>query len=210
MPTLTPETAAHTFDTLVNDRRAVKHYDPTHPIPQADLETLTRWAMHSPTSFNIQHWRFVWVTDKAIQQQLQAAAWNQAHVGEASAVLVLCADLNAWNKQPERYWRNAPKAIQDMLVPMIQPFYDGKPELARDEAIRSCGIAAQTIMLGAKALGYDTCPMIGFDPDAIGSIINLPDHHIITMMIPIGKATEPAKPRGGSIDINEAVFNNSF
>lgn len=199
-----------TYSELVSSRRSVKHFNPKAVMPKADRDTLTQWAMQSPTSFNIQHWRFVWVTDKTVQQQLQQAAWNQAHVGDASAVLVLCGDLTAFAHNPTRYWRNAPQAVQDLLVPMIEPFYQDKPELQRDEALRSCGMAAQTIMLGAKALGYDSCPMIGFDPEAVANIINLPDNHIITMMIAIGKAEQPANPRGGSITWEEAVFENHF
>ena len=137
--TLNATNTAEIMDSIITERRSVKHYDATHAMPQTDLDTLTRWAMMSPTSFNMQHWRFVWVTDNNIQQQIQQAAWNQAHVGDCSALLVLCADLKAWDKQPERYWRNAPQQIQDILVPMIKPFYDGKPELERDEEIlESC------------------------------------------------------------------------
>ena len=56
-----------------------------------------------------------------------------------------------------------------MLVQMLTDFYAGKPQLQRDEAVRSCGMVAQTIMLAARALGYDSCPMIGFDAGCRGA-----------------------------------------
>ena len=93
---------------------------------------------------------------------------------------------------------------------MIGKFYKGNEALQRDEAIRSCGIAAQTIMLAAKEMGYDTCPMIGFDPKKVSEIINLPKDHIITLMITIGKATQAAKPRSGSLDLEEVLIRNRF
>ena len=65
-----------------------------------------------------------------------------------------------------------------MMVQMMG-MYEGREQLQRDEALRSCGMAAQTIMLAAKALGYDTCPMAGFDPEAVGRLINLPPDHVI-------------------------------
>ena len=100
-------------------------------------------------------------------------------MSEASIVIVLCADLKSWQKDPERYWRNAPEETQQMIVPIIKSFYDGKEQLQRDEAMRSCGIAGQTIMLTAKAMGYDSCPMIGFDPEKVAEIIHLPPRQAV-------------------------------
>jgi nitroreductase len=136
----------------------------------------------SPTSFNIQNWRFVVVKNPDLRQQIQAAAWGQAQVTEASLLVVLCADLKAFKQQPERYWRNAPQSVQDMLVPMIVNTYEGNDQLQRDEALRSIGIASQTLMLAAKSMGYDTCPMVGFDPAKVASIINLPSDHVIGLL----------------------------
>jgi nitroreductase len=80
----------------------------------------------------------------------------------------------------------------------------------RDEAMRSCGIAAMTLMLAAREMGYDSCPMDGFDFEAVGKLINLPQNHVITMMTAIGKATNEAWPRGGQLPMNEVVINNHF
>lgn len=208
MPAAT-DTQLSTLD-AIEQRRSVKHYQTGHTIPAADKTKLQELAMLSPTSFNMQNWRFVWVEDAEVRQQLLGAAWNQAQVTDASAVLVLCADLGAYANNPARYWVNAPEPVQEALVPMIKPFYDGKPELQRDEAMRSVGIASQTLMLAAKAMGYDTCPMIGFDPEQVAEIINLPENHVIGMMLTIGVAKQPANPRGGSIPKAEAWFENTF
>ena len=59
--------------------------------------------------------------------------------------------------------------------PHDQTFYEDQEQKQRDEAMRSIGIGAQTLMLGAKAMGYDSCPMIGFDADAVANFINLPE-----------------------------------
>ncbi len=194
----------------VQQRRSVKHYDPSHRMSEAEINTLLEQTILSPTSFNIQNWRFVVVQDPDIQKQLRAAAWDQAQVTDASIVIILCADLKSWQKDPERYWQNAPKETRQMIVPMIQSFYDGKEQLQRDEAMRSCGIAGQTIMLTAKAMGYDSCPMIGFDPEKVAEIIRLPNDHVIGFMIAVGKALQPARPRGGQLDLSEVVINNQF
>lgn len=194
----------------IEQRRAVKHFDPDHAFTEKETEQLINLAIQSPTSFNIQHWRFVNVVNPEQRKIIRAAAWDQAQVTDASLLIVLCTDIKAWDHNPAQYWRSAPKEAQDMLVPMIKPFYQDKPELQRDEAMRSVGIVAQTIMLAAKGMGYDSCPMIGFDPDAVADIIQLPEDYAIGMMITIGKATKPAWPKPGQLPLDEVLITDSF
>ena len=199
----------NTFD-AIKERRSVKHYDSNHKLSDEEIEKLMSLAVLSPTSFNIQNWRFVLVKDPEIRKKIRSAAWDQAQVTDASLLLVICADLKSWKKNPEQYWKNAPKEAQDFLVPAMGPFYEGKDQLQRDEAMRSCGIAAQTLMLTAKSMGYDSNPMIGFDPEKVAEIINLPDDHVISMIMTIGKQIQPAMPRGGQLPLSDVVFTDSF
>lgn len=196
--------------TAITERRSVKHYDPEHSMSDEEIEKLISYAMLSPTSFNIQNWRFVVVKDPEIKQKLRAAAWDQAQVTEASIVILLCGDMKSWAKEPERYWRNAPEKVRETIVPMIGQFYEGKESLQRDEVMRSCGIAGQTIMLTAKAMGYDTCPMIGFDPEKVAEIIKLPEEYAIGFMIVVGKAVQEARPRSGQLELSQVMIKNTF
>ncbi len=198
-----------TFDAIYQ-RRAVKHYDPEHQLSDEEIQKLMEAAVQSPSSFNMQNWRFVLVQDKPLRQQIRAAAVDQAQVTDASLLIVLTADLKSWEKSPSRYWRDAPQEVADMLVNWMGPFYEGKDELQRDEAMRSCGIAGQTIMLAAKAMGYDSCPMIGFDPVQVAELIKLPEDHVIGFMIAVGKATKPAWPKPGQLPLEEVVVHNQF
>ena len=125
-------------------------------------------------------------------------------------LIVICADTNAWKNDPKRFWVNAPQAVQDIIVPAINPYYENKEQVQRDEAFRSCGIAAQTIMIAAKGMGYDSCPMDGFDFEAVAKIINLPDEHVISMFVAVGKATKEANPRGGQLALEDVVIYNKF
>lgn len=192
------------------ERRSIKAYDPDHRMTEQEIAKLMSLAMLSPTAFNIQNWRFVVVTDPVLRQQIRAVSWNQAQVEEASLLIVLTADLKAWAKQPERYWANAPKPVQDYLVPAIGKYYEGDEQVQRDEGMRSCGMAATTLMLAAKEMGYDTCPMDGFDFDAVSKLLNLPDDHTPAMFVVVGKALEPARPRAGQLHIDDVVIYNQF
>jgi nitroreductase len=194
----------------IETRRSVKAYDANHRMTEAEMEKLIAGAMLSPTAFNIQNWRFVVVRNPEIRKQIRTVAWDQAQVTDASLLVVLCADLKAWEKQPGRYWSNADKPIQDFMVPAISQYYRGKDQVQRDEAMRSCGIAAMNLMLHAKEMGYDSCPMDGFDFDAVGKLINLPPDHVIAMFVAIGKGTKEAWPRGGQLPMNEVLVVDSF
>jgi nitroreductase len=199
----------NTLETI-QSRRSIKHYDPAHQMTEAEIRQLLEAAMQAPTAFNIQHWRFVTVTDQEIRKQIRANAWDQAQVTDASLLIVLCADKDAWKKEPVRYWKNAPQPVQDFLVPAIGPYYEGKEQVQRDECMRSCGLAGMTLMLAAKAMGYDSCPMDGFDFDAVAKIIKLPDDHVISFMIAVGKGTQPVWPKPGQLAYDEVVIHNTF
>jgi len=82
--------------------------------------------------------------------------------------------------------------------------------LQRDEAQRSIGIAMQTIMLAAKSMGYESCPMIGFDFDKVAALIGLPEDHVIGPMIAIGKGTKDPWPKPGQLPMHEVVIQDRF
>lgn len=200
------------MDTLeaIRSRRAVRAYDPAHRLSEAEQRELLELAMLSPTAFNLQHWRFVVVEDAELRGQIRAAAWDQAHVTDAALLVVLCADLASWERQAKRVWQDAPQAVQDALLPAIDGIYRDQPQNQRDEAMRSCGIAAQTLMLAARGLGYDSCPMDGFDFAEVARLINLPADHCIGLMLTIGRSIAPAGPRIGRLGYEEVVVRDRF
>lgn len=191
-------------------RRAIKAFDPEHRMTEREVGRLLDLARLAPTAFNIQNWRFVLVRDPDLRKQIRAVAWDQPQVTDASLLVVLCADLKAWEKEPARYWRHAPKPVQDFLVPGMHGYYAGREQVQRDEAMRSCGIAAMTLMLAAKEMGHDSCPMDGFDFDAVGKLINLPKDHAIAMFVAIGKGIQVPWPRGEKLPLSEVVIENRF
>jgi nitroreductase len=199
----------NTFD-AIRERRAIKYFDPSHEFTKQETEQLLELAMQAPSSFNIQHWRLVNVTDKALRVKLREAAHDQAQVTDGSLLFVVTVDIKAWEKDPARYWVNAPKEAQDILVPWINPFYAGKEQLQRDEAMRSAGIILQTMMLAAKGMGYDSCPMVGFDFDKVAELIHLPKDYAIAAMLVIGKGIKPAWPKPGFIPRSEMLIENHF
>ena len=201
------------MDTLeaIYSRRAVKAFDPEHRLTEEEERKLLEAAIQAPTSFNIQHWRFVVVRDPELRRRIRTEFGNdQAQMTDASLLVVVTADVMAWKKEPGRYWRNAPPEVAELLVNWIGPFHEGRDWLQRDEAQRSIGMAMQTLMLAAKAMGYDSCPMIGFDIDKVAELIGLPEDHVMGPMVAIGKGTKDTWPKPGQLSLDEVVIENAF
>jgi len=194
----------------IEARRSVKNFDPEHIIPEEDLAELIRLTKLAPSSFNMQNYRLLVVRDKEIRRQIRNVAWDQAHVTDASVLFILCADLTAHQEDASLYWSHAPLEVQDILGPMIKPFYEGNDQLIRDEAIRSTGLAGMTLMLAAKGLGYDSCPMIGFDADKVAELIELPSHYALSFMIPIGMQTQTGWDRGPRLSDDIVISYDRF
>jgi len=197
------------FDAIYQ-RRAIKAFDPDYTIPAEDEQKLFEAAIQAPTSFNIQHWRFVVVRDKALRQEMRKLGNEQAQITDASLLVIMTADMKAWEKSPARYWAEAPKDVADLLVGWMGPFHDGREWLQRDEAQRSIGMAMQTLMLAAKGMGLDSCPMIGFDIEAVAKLIKLPADHVMGPMVAIGKGTKAPWPKPGQLGLSEVLVNNTF
>ncbi len=194
----------------IQSRRSHKVFDESHKLTPSEIDKLMKLAILSPTAFNIQHWRFVIITDQKLRQQIRKVSWDQSQVTDASLLIVLTGDLMAWNKDPKRYWKNAPEKVQDYLIPAIFDYYHGKPQVQRDEVMRSCGMAAMNLMLTAKDLGYDSCPMDGFDFEQVSKLLELPEDHIPAMFVAIGKSMQEPWPRPGQLTLEEIVKYNHF
>jgi nitroreductase len=174
-------------------RGSVKAYDPAVTIDDAELSAIFDLVLRTPSSFNLQHWRFVCVRDAETRAALMGASFGQKHVGECSVDVVICGKLQA-HEDAQAAWADAPEEVQARMVPMIQGFYSEDQQLQRDEAIRSGSLAAMTLMLVAQSRGWSTCPMIGFDPRKVASSLGIPDDHVPVMIVTLGKGASEARP----------------
>ena len=183
------------FKEVIDTRRSLRDFDNSVEINDTDLNYIIDAARKTPTSFNIQNWRFVAIRDRGIKEKIKRAAWDQAQVGINSVLIAVCADLTAWNDDTERYWAANGEETAKHMASMTQGFYKDRPEVQRDEAMRSVGMSATAIMLAATDLGYHCSPMIGFDPVATGAAINAPENIVVGMLIAIGKSASQPYPK---------------
>lgn len=196
------------LDALRN-RRSIRSFDPAHRLSEAELKHLIGHAQLAPTSFNMQNWHFVAVVDPAVKEQLWLASWKQNPVRDASVVVVITGDEGA-PRRSARFLRHSPPSVAERLDNYVQTLYAKNPQLSRDEGCRSAGLAGMAMMLVAKEMGLDSCPMIGFDPVKVSAALGLDDEHPPLLMVTVGKALAPAFPRTGFLDFTETVSVDCF
>lgn len=205
----------HAKDTLsvIHERTSVNFFDSGKQISEAEIRSIVADAIQAPSSYNIQHWRFVAVTDPEKKKQLQAAAYNQAKVGQASATIVVLGDLRGYEKLDRIY---APLIERGVVtkeaaasgIRRATAAYVDNPQFQRDEAIRSAALAGMTLMIAAQARGYATGPMIGFEPEKVKKLFDLSDRYVPVMLITLGHAAPGNAPRKTRLGVDEVLAFN--
>lgn len=194
----TTEQNLQTAEEVMRARHAVKEYIPNHSIPQSELNEILELAATAPSAWNLQHWRYLVITEQANKERILPIAYGQRQVVDSSATIVILGDLEA-DKSAEPVFSPALEAgfisqeIYDNLIGQIKGAYQNKQN-AREQAFLNAGFSAMQLMLAAKTKGYDTCPMGGFDHAALIKELNIPERYVPVMLITLGKAKSPARP----------------
>jgi len=182
------------FADLARERHSVRHYTPALSISDAELEALFGDVVLSPSSFNLQPWQFVIVRDPRRKRELRGLSFGQQQVEDCAAAIVVCGRLQAHVDAP-RIYTDAPAPMREKFVPMIAAVYTDQPALQREEAIRGGSLAAMSLMYAAKARGWDTGPMIGFDAKKVAAFLELDADTIPVMLVVLGKALNGQQPQ---------------
>ncbi|MED4957708.1 nitroreductase family protein [Paenibacillus macerans] len=202
------------FFTVMRERHAVKHFDPAHKLSESEINFLLEIAGSAPSAWNLQPWRFLVIADQRLQEKLLPVAYGQRQVVEASAVIAVLGDLEAHRDADMILSRDVaaglmPEEIKANLIAQIEGAYLNNPQAPRDEAIRNASLAAMQLMLAAKAIGYDTCPMGGYDAGALIEAFDIPSRYIPVMLVAVGKAARPARP-STRLSAEQTVVWNGF
>lgn len=205
------------FQELVQTRRSANKFNIDVQISEQELNEMFSLVKFAPSAFNLQHTHYVAVTDKALKDQVYEAAFKQYKVLTSSAAIVVLGDLEAYhNIGPINEGLLNLGVIDqrefDETVSSVNSMYeDGGGRFKRDEAIRNASLSAMLFMLIAKDKGWDTCPMIGFDPEQLCQALNIPDRYVPAMLITLGKEnTGKQRPRGYRKPVGEFVTYNGF
>jgi len=197
------------FFNVIRERRSVRSYDPSVNIPREELTEMLELATLAPSSSNMQPWRFLVIDSPELKEKLLPIAFNQQQVVEASAVIAVLGDLESKKKAPEIYGQAVkaglmPEETAKLFVERIQ----SQPSAAfRQVALVDGGLISMQLMLIARAKGYDTVPMGGYDKDAFMKAFGISEQYVPIMLIAIGKAAKPAHQTTRLPIENVAFFN---
>jgi nitroreductase len=207
----------------IRERRATPSFEDL-PIHTADLEKIIRAGLEAPSGYNLQPWRFVVVREREQKQRLRQAAFGQAKVGEASAVIVACGDPQGWKEgdledslrmSAEHGFADA--AGQERVRRAVTGFLGSPPGKAGGVepsfdlwANRHTMIAFTTMMWAAETMGYDTAPMEGFMEDQVKALLKIPERVRVVALLAIGRLKGPDKPYAGRFPSARTVFAETW
>jgi putative NAD(P)H nitroreductase len=200
------------FEQLVKERRSASNFLENHPISSKELDEIFELVKLAPSAFNLQHANYLVVLNPELKEEVKKAAYGQHKVSTASAVIVVLGDKKAYQEAARIYegllmLEIVNKQEFDQMVQDTVSFYESRGEVfQRDEAIRNASLSAMLFMMAAKSKGWDTCPMIGFDPEQLKQVLNISDQYEPVMMITLGKEkVQSRKPRGYRKPVAEFV-----
>lgn len=176
-----PATSSTQLLNALNWRYATKMFDTNKKLTAEQWNTLEQSLVLTPSSFGLQPWRFVVVTDKALREQLKPASWGQSQTTDASHFVVLAARTKIDANDIESFiqltatTRGMPASALEQYKGMMMGSLTQGPRASQalEWAARQCYIALGNLMTSAAMLGIDTCPMEGIDPVAYDKILNL-------------------------------------
>ncbi|MEG0260423.1 MAG: nitroreductase family protein [Lysinibacillus sp.] len=184
------------FNEIVNGRRSIKQYDTSVKINREEMTEILAQASTAPSSVNMQPWRFLVIDSEEGKQKLAPlSSFNVDKVMSASAAIAVFADRNCVAYAEEIYGKAVelgymPQEVKDQQLTQFVPMYENAPTEVLDEVILlDAGLVSMQLMLAARAHGYDTNPMGGYDKEQIAEVFGMDkDRYLPVMLISIGKA----------------------
>jgi len=194
---------------LIRRRVSVESFEPDRPLSEEQIRALVHDAIQAPSSFNIQHWRFVAVRLPEDKTRLMQAAYGQRTVADASVTFIVLGDVEGIEKLPlimERAVASGamPRRKADGWIKIAEELYADET-LARDEAIRSASLAAMTLMLAAEARGLGARALVGFDPQRVRGEFGIPDRWLPVMLLAVGYSASRSDTRMPRLEVDEVL-----
>ncbi|NHN30252.1 nitroreductase family protein [Paenibacillus agricola] len=186
------------FNKIVLERHSVKVYDPEVKISREEMTEILAEASRAPSAINMQPWRFLVIDSAEGKEKLAPlASFNQTQALTSSAVIAVFYDANNIEYIDEIFGKAVelgymPQDIMDMQLQIAKPYYAnmGASDL-RDMNLIDSGLVSMQLMLVARAHGYDTNPMAGYEKDQIAEAFGLDKERFQpVMLISIGKAVK--------------------
>ncbi len=186
------------FAEALNFRFACKLFDETRTLARTDLDYILEAGRLSPSSLGLEPWRFIVVEDRPLRRHLRSACWNQSQITTASAVIVILA-LKA-ELAPETGYARAMLGRLTHSAAELEEAMQIYHQIVRGDlagwSAAQCHIACADMMMAAAAIGIDSCPMGGFEPEAVAEVLKIDRRrHEIALLLALGYRAQPQPAR---------------
>lgn len=185
------------FEKAIHFRHACKIFDESKNISDEDLSFILEAGRMSPSSFGMEQWHFIVITNQAIKEQIKKVSWDQPQITTASKLLIIAHQKQVRSEDEYIQGQFQKFGYPDMLKNLYKNWIDHRSdeELCAWSAKQSY-IAAGNMMSAAASIGIDSCPIEGFDKDSVEKILNLDTSKLaVAMLLPFGYRIKPQQPR---------------
>jgi nitroreductase len=174
------QTKINNFHEIITGRRSIRNYDPSVKISREEMKEIITEASLAPSSVNLQPWRFVIIdTQEGKETLAPLAKFNQRQVESSAAVIAVFADNNSVDYLEKIYdkavdFGHMPVEVRNQQVPAIRGLFEAmSPEQVKDMNLIDAGLVSMQLMLVARAHGYDTNPIGGYEKENIAEAFGL-------------------------------------
>ena len=194
---------------LIRTRLTAEGFEPGRSLDDDAIREIVDDAIQAPSSFNIQHWRFIAVRKSEDRERLAAASYGQRQVADCAVTFIVLGDLRGIEKLPEAMRRAVEAGAlserkAEGWIRSAEAIYADQ-QLARDEAIRSCSLAVMNLMHSAEARGMGTGVLIGFDPAAVKREFGIPERYLPVMLVTVGWPVRVGQQRKPRFSVDEVL-----
>lgn len=201
------------FINAMNFRHACKIFDETKKIDDKEMHFILECGRKSPSSFGMEAWKFLVITNEELKAKLRPACWNQVQITSCSHLVIVLAGIESVKPESgevkNRFARrNMPKESLDMYMDLYAKHLE--KTLSSDDSIycwtaKQTYIAAANMMTGAAFIGIDSCPIEGFEKEKVEEILSLDTTKFqVAMLLPFGYRRNP-QPEQIRLSFDEIV-----
>jgi nitroreductase len=183
------------FNEIVKARYATKMFN-GNMIPPTKIDELLEIIRMSASSFGLQPYKIKVVSDKQMKDALTPATFNQPQVSNCSHLLVFCIDTNV-NAKIAKYEKMLIEngTTEDKAKEFSAMLRNNMQSMTAEWAARQVYIAVGNAINGAKSLGFDSCPLEGFNPIEYVKLLSLPPNLVPVVLVAVGYAADTPRPK---------------
>ncbi|WP_042201435.1 nitroreductase family protein [Paenibacillus camerounensis] len=189
-------TKTNDFNSIITGRRSVRQYDTSVKISKEEMTEILTEATLAPSSVNMQPWRFLVIESPEAKSKLATIAkFNQLQVETSAAMIAVFGDLNNFDYAEDIYGAAVerglmPQEVKEGQLSRLAVHFANLPaDINRETVMIDGGLVSMQLMLAARAHGYDTNAIGGFEKDQIAELFGMDkERYIPVMLISIGKA----------------------